>query len=52
MVKKYPDKLLLAEAFDELELWDIDTCQDWEMLNNLVINNRKDKKEGELMCLQ
>ena len=52
LVKKYPDKLLLAEAFDELELWDIDTCQDWEMLNNLVINNRKDKKEGELMCLQ
>lgn len=52
LVKKYPDKLLLAEAFDELELWDIDTCQDWEMLNNLVINNRNDKKEGELMCLQ
>lgn len=66
LVKKYPEQLLLAEASDKLELSDIDTCQDFEMLHNLVIlkedktstsigevylnNNENDRKENCCVC--
>ncbi|MGN0252467.1 MAG: selenium cofactor biosynthesis protein YqeC [Oliverpabstia sp.] len=52
LVKRYPDKLRLTEASDKLELFDVDTRQDFEVLKNLVMENGNHKEKGELPCLQ